>query len=77
MESTVAFSGISRGDGTRARPGLAPRAVLLDIGRIYMGNNAGLVLEFTTVLLRRYDPVHGVIYVVCVHTDIAVVCSVF
>ena len=42
----------------------------LEIGRIYMGNNAGLVLEFTTVLLRRYDPVHGVIYVVCVHSTL-------
>ena len=48
----------------------------LEIGRIYMGNNAGLVLEFLTGLLRRYDPVHGVIYVVCLHTDIAVECSV-
>ena len=30
-----------------------------------MGNNAGLALEILKGLLRRYDPVHGVIYVVC------------
>ena len=36
----------------------------LEIGRIHMGNNAGLALEILKGLLRRYDPVHGVIYVV-------------
>ncbi len=36
----------------------------LEIGRIYMGNYAGLALEILKGLLRRYDPVHGVIYVV-------------
>ena len=36
----------------------------LEIGRIYMGNYAGLALEILKWLLRRYDPAHGVIYVV-------------
>ena len=39
-------------------------ALALEIGRIYMGNYAGLALEILKGLLRRYDPVHGVIYVV-------------
>ena len=50
----------------------------LEIGRIYMGNYAGLALEILKGLLRRYDPVHGVIHVVCVCAQhIAVACSVF
>ena len=36
----------------------------LEIGRIYIGNYAGLAREILNRLLLRYDPVHGVIYVV-------------
>ncbi len=41
-----------------------------------MGNYAGQAPGDLQGIPQSYDPVHGVIYVVCLHTDIAVECSV-